>query len=124
MVISLVTNLAQTVVDWIRGWQMFADGFANVASLLQPSVLFFVSPFLGLFPATITQLFLLRRSLLFVSSLEMLWPWLARPTVTRSVAVIMVLMIMLAVASGTGGGWLLWSTGALWELRSDKRSSP
>nr|XP_018266323.1 uncharacterized protein I303_00298 [Kwoniella dejecticola CBS 10117]OBR88481.1 hypothetical protein I303_00298 [Kwoniella dejecticola CBS 10117] len=111
--ISLALNLAQTVVDLIRGWDMFATNFTNIKGFLTSSPLFFVSPFLGLIPSTLTQLFLLRRITLFISSLDLLWPKLAHPLVKYTFSAAMGFAIMSSFVTGTISSVLVWKSGNL-----------
>ncbi|RXK40708.1 hypothetical protein M231_01960 [Tremella mesenterica] len=117
---SLVINLLQTTVDLVRGWQMFGDNFLNIQALMKPTPLFFISPFLGLFPALITQAFLLRRTVLFISSLDVLWPRLSKPYVTRSFVVLVGCMILMSFIAGSVGSVLVWTTGRLYDLHTSE----
>ena len=89
---------------------------------MTPTFTFFLSPFLGLFPALITQLFLLRRIVLFLSSLANLWPVLARKGVKYAFVGIMSAGIGVAFCSGTVGVWGLWKGGPLWETYRNRSS--
>ncbi|KAK6904868.1 hypothetical protein I203_105687 [Kwoniella mangroviensis CBS 8507] len=114
--ISLVLNIVQTIVDLIRGWNMFATNFTNIAGFLTSSPLFFVSPFLGLIQTTITQLFLLRRITLFISSLDLLWPKLAHPLVKNFFALSVGIAILACFVCGTISSVLVWKSGSLISL--------
>ncbi|WWC97400.1 hypothetical protein V866_004279 [Kwoniella sp. B9012] len=114
--ISLALNIVQTIVDLIRGWNMFATNFTNIAGFLTSSPSFFVSPFLGLIQTTITQLFLLRRITLFISSLDLLWPKLAHPLVKYLFASSIGIAILACFCSGTISSVLVWKSGSLISL--------
>lgn len=102
---------------------MFALNFANLAALLHPTALFFLSPFLSLFPPLITQAFLLRRSVLFISSLSTFWPRLASSSARCAFAAIMGMLILLSFGAGTVSAALIWKSGKLYTLfRGDSSS--
>ncbi|KAK4688313.1 hypothetical protein P7C73_g1808, partial [Tremellales sp. Uapishka_1] len=115
---SLVFSLVQTLVDLCRGWDMFARNFANLSSLGDPSPLFFISPLLGLIPPVLTQGFLLRRLVLFVSSLEVLWPRLAHPCTKYTFVVVMVAGIAISTVFGSISSYLVWQSGGLGHLHA------
>jgi len=102
---------------------MFALNFANLLALLHPSALFFVSPFLSLFPALITQAFLLRRTMLFISSLSSFWPRLASRPARIIFAVFMTLLILFSFGAGTVAAVLVWKSGNLYTLYRGDLSS-
>ncbi|WWC85493.1 uncharacterized protein L201_000357 [Kwoniella dendrophila CBS 6074] len=114
--ISLVFNLAQTAVDLARGWDMFATNFANIQGLLVATPTFFISPFLGLIPTTLTQLFLLRRITLFISSLDLLWPKLAHPITKYTFSCAIGFAILTSFVTGTISSVLVWKSGNLINL--------
>ncbi|WVW81444.1 hypothetical protein I302_103438 [Kwoniella bestiolae CBS 10118] len=114
--ISLVLNLAQTMVDLYRGWDMFANNFTNISGFLTSTPSFFISPFLGLIQSTLTQLFLLRRITLFISSLDLLWPKLAHPLVKYFFAFSIGAAILASFVSGTISSVLVWKIGSLISL--------
>lgn len=127
---SLLLNLVQTIMDMVRGWdvsdmkrdlymtnvQMFALGFLDIVSFATPDYMWFASPFLGLFPALITQTFLLRRITLFLSSLSSLWPALDKPVVKVTFIIIMSGGIIVSFLSGCIGSYWIWRSGPLWEF--------
>jgi hypothetical protein len=127
---SLLFNFVQTIMDMVRGWdvrlksfmerkadmQMFALGFLDIVSFATPDYMWFASPFLGLFPALITQTFLLRRITLFLSSLSSLWPMLDRPAVKMTFIIIMSGGIIISFLSGCIGSYWIWRSGPLWEF--------
>jgi hypothetical protein len=128
---SLLFNFVQTIMDMVRGWdvrpppldnmsktdiQMFALGFLDIVSFATPDYMWFASPFLGLFPALITQTFLLRRITLFLSSLSSLWPTLDKPAVKMTFIIIMSGGIIISFLSGCIGSYWIWRSGPLWEF--------
>jgi hypothetical protein len=128
---SLLFNFVQTIMDMVRGWdvssppldnmsktdiQMFALGFLDIVSFATPDYMWFASPFLGLFPALITQTFLLRRITLFLSSLSSLWPTLDKPVVKMTFIIIMSGGIIISFLSGCIGSYWIWRSGPLWEF--------
>ena len=94
---------------------MFAKNFLDIFAFATPDYIWFVSPLLGLFPALITQAFLLRRITLFLSSLSSLWPALDRPAVKMSFVVIMTGAIVMSFLSGCIGSYYIWKSGPLWD---------
>jgi hypothetical protein len=101
---------------------MFAQSFLDLKAFATPKFTFFLSPFLGLIPALITQLFLLRRIALFLSSLASLWPRLARKEVKFGFVGIMSIGMGVAFCSGAVGTWGLWKGGPLWMAFLNKGS--
>jgi len=98
---------------------MFALGFLDIVSFATPDYMWFASPFLGLFPALITQTFLLRRITLFLSSLSSLsslWPMLDRPAVRMTFIIVMSGGIIISFFSGCIGSYWIWRSGPLWEF--------
>ncbi|WVQ76918.1 hypothetical protein IAR50_006597 [Cryptococcus sp. DSM 104548] len=118
----LLCNTAQTLVDLARGWNMFAVNFMNIHAITMSSPLFLTSVFLGLLPATITQLFLLRRSILFLSSLSHLWPRLAHPISKSLFACIMLLAISTSFVTGTITSVLTFRVGMLGRLTNERQN--
>ncbi|WVF66492.1 hypothetical protein IAT40_001232 [Kwoniella sp. CBS 6097] len=114
--ISLVASFGQTVVDLVRGWDMFAVNFMNLPGFLTTTPLYFTSPFLGLIPSTLTQLFLLRRITLFLSSLDVLWPRLAHPGVKGVFVAVMGCVVLLVFVSGTMSSVLIAMSGNMHAL--------
>ena len=98
---------------------MFAIHFLDLSALLHPGSTWFISPFLGLLPALITQLFLLRRSILFISSLSIFWPRLAHPLTRWIFGLVMGGLIGLGAICGTLAGAWVWKSQGLWALRRD-----
>ena len=96
--------------------QMFALGFLDIVSFATPDYMWFASPFLGLFPALITQTFLLRRITLFLSSLSSLWPMLDKPALKMTFIIIMSGGIIVSFLSGCIGSYWIWRSGPLWEF--------
>jgi hypothetical protein len=97
---------------------MFALDFMDIRRFATPDYMWFLSPFLGLIPALITQIFLLRRITLFLSSLSSLWPALDRPAVKLAFVVIMSGGIVVSFVSGCIGTYWIWKGGPLWEFFS------
>ncbi|OCF34936.1 hypothetical protein I316_03483 [Kwoniella heveanensis BCC8398] len=114
--VSLIANFGQTIVDLVRGWDMFAVNFMNLGGFLTTTPLYFISPFLGLIPSTLTQLFLLRRITLFLSSLDLLWPRLAHPAIKSVFVVIMSCSVLLVFVSGTMSSVLIAKSGNMHAL--------
>ncbi|WVQ94087.1 hypothetical protein IAU59_001165 [Kwoniella sp. CBS 9459] len=114
--ISLLANFAQTIIDFVRGWDMFAVNFMNLPGFLTTTPLYFISPFLGLIPSTLTQLFLLRRIALFLSSLDLLWPKLAHPAIKYTFVVVMGCSVLLVFVSGTMSSVLIAKSGNMHTL--------
>jgi hypothetical protein len=103
---------------------MFGENFLDVQALLIPNSTYFFSPFFGLIPAFITQGFLLRRCLLFISSLFEFWPRLAHPASRWSFGVIMTLLIFFGNAQGAHAAYHIWQSPNLWSLGRVKGSNP
>jgi hypothetical protein len=95
---------------------MFAASFADVRMALTATPLFFVSPFLGILVAVMTQIFLLRRVVLFISSLDLLWPLLAHPATKYSFSFFISLTITISNAAGVIATYEVWQSGGLWNL--------
>lgn len=95
---------------------MFAINFANIQGLLVSKPTFFISPFLGLIPSTLTQLFLLRRITLFISSLDLLWPKLAHPITKYTFSFAIGFAILTSFITGTISNVLVWKSGDLINL--------
>lgn len=110
-----VSQIFLAIVGW-TDWQMFALGFLDIVSFATPDYMWFASPFLGLFPALITQTFLLRRITLFLSSLSSLWPTLDRPAVKMTFIIIMSGGIIVSFLAGCIGSYWIWRSGPLWEF--------
>nr|ODO02147.1 hypothetical protein L204_00874 [Cryptococcus depauperatus CBS 7855] len=115
-------NMAQTMADMYRGWNMFGTHFTDLGHFLTISPLLFFSPFLGLLLSTITQLFLLRRSMLFVTSLAHLWPTLAHPVVKWGFVAVLVSGIALSFGTGTMAVVIMCRTRQLWQLHAGDSS--
>lgn len=94
---------------------MFAKNFLDVFAFATPDYIWFVSPLLGLFPALITQAFLLRRITLFLSSLSSLWPALDRSAVKMTFVIFMSGAIVVSFLSGCIGSYYIWKSGPLWD---------
>lgn len=94
---------------------MFAENFLDIFAFATPDYIWFISPFLGLFPALITQAFLLRRITLFLSSLSSLWPSLDKPAVKLGFVVVMSGAIMISFLAGCIGSYYIWQSGPLWD---------
>jgi len=92
---------------------MFAEDFGNLNELLTSTPMFFISPFCGLFPQVLTQIFLLRRVVLFFSSLDLLWPWLAKRSVRYAFSIVISLAIIMSFISGFMTSLKLWKSGSL-----------
>lgn len=88
----------------------------NISKFLSPNPLFFVSPFLGILSAFITQLFLLRRIVRFLSSLDLLWPILSRPIFKYSFATCMILSILVVAIEGSIASSMIMNSGGLANL--------
>jgi hypothetical protein len=95
---------------------MFALNFLDIRAFASPDYMWFASPFLGLFPAMITQAFLLRRITLFLSSLSSLWPALDRPLVKTVFVGLMSAGIIGSFITGSIGSYAIWKSGPLWEM--------
>lgn len=95
--------------------QMFAVDYLDIFSFATPNYIWFLSPFFGLFPAIITQIFLLRRITLFLSSLSSLWPALDKPAIKMTFVVIMSAGIVGSFLSGCIGSYYIWKSGPLWD---------
>jgi len=97
----------------------------NLLALLTPNVGYFLSPFLGIIPAALTQAFLLRRCLLFISSLSSFWPRLAHPVTRWIFGGIMGCLILVSSSAGTVASVMIWKSPNLWNLeKSDRVSNP
>ena len=90
---------------------MFGDNFLNLFGFIQPTPIFFASTMLGLIPPVITQLFLLRRIVLFVSSLEVLWPVLAKPIAKYTFLAVLGLGIAMSFSAGVASCVLIFHSG-------------
>ncbi len=88
----------------------------NISKFLSPDPFFFVSPFLGILSAFVTQLFLLRRIVRFITSLELLWPFLSRKIVKYSFMAGMVLAIMVVAIEGSIASAMVMKSGGLASL--------
>jgi len=95
---------------------MFALHFLDIQAFASPDYMWFASPFLGLFPALITQIFLLRRITLFLGSLSSLWPALDLPSIRMTFIIIMSGGIIISFVSGCIGSYWIWKGGPLWEF--------
>lgn len=88
---------------------------------MDADVLWFLSPFLSLFPPLFTQVFLLRRTASFVSSLDILWPRLAHPAVKCVFVSLMSAAIVMIFVTGTISGWMVYSMRDLYMLGVDSQ---
>lgn len=102
---------------------MFATNFMNLLALLTPNVGYFLSPFLGIIPAALTQAFLLRRCLLFLSSLSTFWPRLAHPVTRWVFGSTIGCMIVVSSSAGTIASVKIWKSPNLWSLDKNDRVS-
>lgn len=102
---------------------MFATNFTNLLALLTPNVGYFLSPFLGIVPAALAQVFLLRRCLSFISSLSAFWPRLAHPLTRWTFGGVIGCMIVVSSSAGTIASVKIWKSPNLWSLNKDDRVS-
>ena len=93
---------------------MFALHFMDIFEFATPDYIWFISPFLGLFPALFTQAFLLRRITLFLSSLSSLWPTLDTRVVKVGFSALVSAGIIVSFLSGCLGCYYIWKSGPLW----------
>lgn len=94
---------------------MFAVDYLNIYAFATPNYIWFLSPFFGLFPALITQIFLLRRITLFLSSLSSLWPALDKPPIKMTFVIVMSAGIVISFIAGCVGSYYIWRSGPLWD---------
>lgn len=104
------------LISPLTSHQMFAASFLSIQGFLTPHASFFISPFFGLFPTSLTQLFLLRRSHRFLTSLQFLFPTLAHPLTRTALATTITLGILLSFGTGTGASWEVYRIGNLAKL--------
>ncbi|ORY22122.1 hypothetical protein BCR39DRAFT_591391 [Naematelia encephala] len=115
VVASLLAHVGQWLIDMIRGWKMFATSFLDLTSFLTPTPLFFASPVLGQIPMLITQLFLLHRASLFLTSMECLSP-ISHSWLQRAFYISVGLLAVLTSAAGALVWGAVWKCGGLWNL--------
>ena len=94
---------------------MFGTNFFNLTAFLTPTSLFFASTLLGLLPPLFTQIFLLRRILLFLSSLEVLWPILVRRPVQLLFTGVMCTGMLLGFGAGVASCIIIWRSGQFFQ---------